>query len=98
MSVTPPTPKKEEAAKTAIDLQIPKAQKPEQKTYITKTATGVLVENLINVLGAIFILVTWLLGIVLAQGWMKLVAIFPFYAWYLVVEFFFRLYYPISGG
>lgn len=30
--------------------------------------------------------VAWLAGIVLAPGWMKAVAIFPPYAWYLVVE------------
>lgn len=35
----------------------------------------------------IAIITLWLAGIVLAQGWWKLLAIFfPFYAWYLVIE------------
>lgn len=29
----------------------------------------------------------WVLGVVFAQGWLKLMAVLvPFYAWYLVVE------------
>jgi hypothetical protein len=33
------------------------------------------------------VLVSWLAGVVLASGWWKLLAtLFPFYAWYLVVE------------
>lgn len=31
-------------------------------------------------------ILTWIAGIVLAQGWFKALALFPLYAWYLVVE------------
>lgn len=34
----------------------------------------------------ILLLIWWIAGIVLASGWLKLIAIFPFYAFYLVVE------------
>ena len=35
----------------------------------------------------LIMLVSWIAGVVIAGGWLKLVAIFmPFYAWYLFVE------------
>lgn len=40
-----------------------------------------------DVIVAIFLLFTWLAGIVIANGfWQTLAACFPFYAWYLVIE------------
>lgn len=42
--------------------------------------------------GGFVAIVTWLAGIVLAKGWMKLVAIFAPYAWYLVVEYLMKMY------
>lgn len=37
--------------------------------------------------GYFLAVVAWLMGIVLAYGWLKLVAyIFPPYAWYLLIE------------
>ena len=40
-----------------------------------------------EMIAALLMIVTWLAGIVLASGWLKLLAaVFPFYAWYLVVE------------
>lgn len=32
------------------------------------------------------LLFTWIAGIVIAHGWMKLVALFPLFAFYVVVE------------
>ena len=38
-------------------------------------------------IGTLIVIVTWIMGVVLAQGWLKLLAIcFPLYGWYLVVE------------
>lgn len=35
------------------------------------------------------LVVMWVMGVVLAHGWWKLLAfVFPFYSWYLVVEQF----------
>lgn len=40
------------------------------------------------------LLVFWLLGFVIAKGfWSTLFCFFPFYSWYLVVEFFFNRYF-----
>lgn len=40
-----------------------------------------------DIFGTIFLLFTWLAGIVLANGfWQTIATFFPFYAWYLVVE------------
>ena len=44
-------------------------------------------DNTISILLGLSLLITWLAGIVLAKGWIStIIAIFPFYAWYLVVE------------
>ena len=50
----------------------------------------------LNYLGQLMVLtviiIPWLMGIVLAQGfWQTLCAFFPPYAWYLVVEYFMKL-------
>lgn len=43
-------------------------------------------KNLVDTLASGIFLFAWLAGIVLAQGWWKLLAVFPPYALYLVVE------------
>jgi len=50
-----------------------------------------LIDNLAAFLISIFVIATWMMGIVLAPGWWKIMAgVNPFYAWYLVVEYFMK--------
>lgn len=40
-----------------------------------------------NIVVSLFLLISWLSGFVIAKGfWSTLCCIFPFYAWYLVIE------------
>lgn len=46
-----------------------------------------LINNIFNIAISLFVIIAWIAGIVLAKGfWSTLCAIFPFYAWYLVIE------------
>ena len=47
---------------------------------------------LINSIIGLAMVVAYFMGIVLATGWMKVVALFPLYSYYLVVEFFMKHY------
>lgn len=48
---------------------------------------AVLTANMVNGVITMTLLISWLLGFVLAKGfWSTLACTFPFYAWYLVVE------------
>jgi hypothetical protein len=50
------------------------------------------IDGIANVIALLIMVVPWLMGIVLAKGfWSTLFAIFPPYAWYLVVERFMQL-------
>lgn len=43
--------------------------------------------SIAELLALLIVAGSWLAGIVLASGWLKVLAVvFPFYAWYLVVE------------
>lgn len=43
--------------------------------------------NLFDVLATAIFVIPWLMGLVIAQGfWQTLYALFPPYAWYIVVE------------
>jgi hypothetical protein len=47
--------------------------------------------GLLNFIAGFVMIISWLLGFVLAKGfWSTLACTFPLYAWYLVVEFFFH--------
>jgi hypothetical protein len=49
--------------------------------------------NLMKALMSLLMSVSWLAGIVVAQGWLKLFAILlPPYAWYLIVERLMKVY------
>lgn len=48
--------------------------------------------NLIASICYILLGFLWIAGIVLANGWFKLLAIFPFYSFYLVVEKIMKMY------
>lgn len=34
----------------------------------------------------------WMMGLVLAHGWLKLAALFPLYAWYVATEFLMKYF------
>ena len=53
------------------------------------TATNTI-SGVINLTVALALGFFWFGGMVLATGWMKLVAVFPFYAWYLCVALAFE--------
>jgi len=43
--------------------------------------------NMFDTVFTVMFVVAWIAGVVLATGWWKLLAlVFPFYAWYLVIE------------
>ena len=45
------------------------------------------VNNLWDLLGLLILIIPWLMGLVLAKaGWSTVFALFPPYAWYLVIE------------
>lgn len=49
----------------------------------------VLLETITIILSLVFLIVPWLAGFVLAKGfWITFFCIVPFYAYYLVVQFF----------
>jgi hypothetical protein len=45
-----------------------------------------LLKFIVSTIFSLTLVTIWLMGIVLASGWMKVVAVFPFYSFYLVVE------------
>ena len=45
-----------------------------------------LIEKMLEESFAMLFIVSWIAGIVLAKSWLRIVAIIPFYAWYLVAE------------
>lgn len=44
------------------------------------------VESFLDFLALVFVIGTWLAGVVIATGWAKLWAMFPPVAWYFLVE------------
>jgi hypothetical protein len=75
-----------------VNKKVKKADMAEEKEtkVIYKDGIGTGITNVFGIIVGMVLFIAWFGGIVLATGWMKLVAVIPFYSWYLCVELLFQ--------
>lgn len=65
---------------------------PDQEPF-PMTARGEKFEKIMKTIWNALLFVSWVAGIVIAEGGMKIIALLiPFYAWYLLLERIMKLY------
>jgi len=74
----------------AKGISIHTPTKEEPKVVVKKAVNSVV--YLINTIVTIGVIIVWVAGIVIASGWLKLLAIVPLYSIYLVLEYFMKHY------